>query len=143
METRLIIFLAFVSVTLITNTLLIWFAYRAFANFTVKVTETVSQFQTSGEIREWITAMQSASEQAVALTEETKIKMAEIEPVLDRTREQYQQALATVDAKLDMVANEITTNAAKMRDVVAKPAFSIVTFVAGLARFVETTESDE
>ena len=143
METRLVIFLAFVSVTLITNTLLIWFAYRAFANFTVKVTETVSQFQTSGEIREWITAMQSASEQAVALTEETKIKMAEIEPVLDRTREQYQQALATVDAKLDMVANEITTNAAKMRDVVAKPAFSIVSFVAGLARKLESIESDE
>ena len=143
METRIVIFLAFVSVALITNTVLIWFAYKAFANFTVKVTETVSQFQTSTETREWIAAMQSASEQAVALTEETKIKMAEIKPVLDRTREQYREALATVDSKLETVANEITTHAAKMRDVVAKPAFSIVTFVAGLSRFLETTESDE
>jgi hypothetical protein len=143
METRIVIFLAFVSVAVITNTLLIWFAYKAFANFTLKVNETVSQFQTSGEMREWIMTMQSASEQAVALTEATRIKMAEIEPVLDRTREQYQQALATVDSKLDAVANEITTNAARMRDVVAKPAFSIVTFVAGLTRFLETTESDE
>ena len=143
METRIVIFLAFVSVTVITNTLLIWFAYKAFANFTSKVTETVSQFQTSSETREWISSMQAVSEQAVAVTEATKIKMAEIEPLLDRTREEYRQALATVDSKLDTVANEITANAARMRDVVAKPAFSIVTFVAGLSRFIETTESDE
>ncbi len=143
METRIVIFLAFVSVTVITNTLLIWLVYKGFANFTFKVTETVTQFQTSGETREWITAMQSASEQAVAVTEETKMKMAEIEPVLDRTREQYRRVLATVDSKLDTAANEITTNAAKMRDVVAKPAFSIVTFVTGLRRFLETMESDE
>ncbi len=137
METRIVIFLSFVSVTVITNTLLIWFAYKAFANFTFKVTETVSQFRTSSETREWISAMQAASEQAVAVTEATKIKLAEINPVLDRTREQYQQAIATVDSKLDTVANEITANAARMRDVVAKPAFSIVTFVAGLSRFLE------
>jgi phosphoenolpyruvate carboxylase len=142
METRIVIFLAFVSVTLITNTLLIWLTYKAFANVRVKVTETVSQFQANGEMREWISAMQSASEQAVAVTEETKIKMAEIEPVLDRTREQYRQVLANVDSKLDTVANEITTNAAKMRDVVAKPAFSIVTFVGGLARFLENMENE-
>ena len=143
METRIVIFLAFVSVTVITNTLLIWFAYKAFANFTSKVTETVSQFQTSSETREWISSMQAASEQAVAVTEATKIKMAEIEPLLDRTREEYRQALATVDSKLDTVANGITANAARMRDVVAKPAFSIVTFVAGLSRFLETTKGDE
>src|SRR5437762_4453761 len=120
METRIVIFLAFVSVAVITNTLLIWFAYKAFANFTFKVTETVSQFQTSGETREWINAMQSASEQAVAVTEATKVKMAEVDPVLERTHQQYRQVLTTVDSKLDTVANEITTNAAKMRDVVAK-----------------------
>src|SRR5262249_702545 len=107
METRIVIFLAFISVTLITNTLLIWFAYKAFAKSTYKVTETVSQFQTSAEMREWVSAMQSASEQAIAVTQATKIKMAEIEPVLHRTREQYRRALATVDSKLDTVANEI------------------------------------
>src|SRR5437870_1654513 len=137
METRIVIFLAFVSVTVIGNTLLIWFAYEAFANFTFKVTETVSQFQTRSETREWINAMQSASEQAVALTEATKIRMAEVEPALEKTREQYRQALVTVDSRLDTVAKEITTHAEKMRNVVAKPAFSIVTFAAGLSKFFE------
>src|SRR5438128_11384374 len=116
METRIVIFLAFVSVTVITNTLLIWVAYKAFANVTFKITQTVSQFQTSGETREWIAAMQSASEQAIAVTEATKIQMAEVGPALDRTREQYRQVLTTVDSKLDTVANEITTNAVKIRD---------------------------
>jgi len=47
METQIVIFLAFISVTVITNTLLIWFVYKGFAGVTSRITETVSEFKTS------------------------------------------------------------------------------------------------
>jgi len=83
MEIRIVIFLAFVSVTVITNALLIWFAYKAFSNVTSKVTESVLQFETSSATKEWLTALQSASEQAIAVTEAAKIRVAGIEPALE------------------------------------------------------------
>jgi len=143
MEARIVIFLAFVSVTVVTNTILIWFAYKAFAGFTWKVTETVSQFETSSETREWLARLQSASEQAMTLTESAKLKMADVEPMLAGVHQQYRRTLAKVDSELESVAEEITTNAQKMRDVVAKPAFSVLAFVASLSRVLETMETEE
>ena len=143
MEERVVIFLAFVSATVITNTVLIWFAYKAFVTFTSKVTETVSQFEMSSETRAWLHTLQSASEEALAMTESAKAQTAEVTPVIDRVHQQYRQALVEVDSRLETIGNEITTNAKKMRDTVAKPAFSVLTFVAGLARVLETMETDE
>src|SRR5437588_11316664 len=96
MELRIVIFLAFISITLITNTLLIWLAYKAFADVTSKVTETVSQLETSSETREWIAMMQSASEQAVSLTEAAKVKLAEFEPLIENARQHHSETMAQV-----------------------------------------------
>src|SRR5260370_40275137 len=111
MEVRIVIFLAFVSVTLITNTFLIWFAYKAFANLTSNVTETVSQFGASNDTREWIALLQSASEQAISVTETTKTKMAEVDVALGNAQQRYHQTLTNADSKLETVAGEITTTA--------------------------------
>ena len=138
METRIVIFLGFVSVTVLANTLLIWFAYKSFARFTSNLTATVSQFQTSNETKAWLAMLQSSSEQAIAVTAEAKLRIAEFEPMLERAQQQYLSALTQVDSKLEMVAGEITTNAQKVRDIVTKPAFSTVAFAAALSHVLET-----
>src|SRR5438093_10984952 len=114
METRIVIFLALVSFTVLADTLLIWFAYKSFARFTLNITATVSEFQTSGESKAWLAMLQSTSEQAIALTATAKRRIAEFEPVLDRAQQRYLEALTQVDSKLEMVASEITTNAQKV-----------------------------
>ena len=143
MEIRVTVFLFFVFVTVASNTLLIWFAYKAFANITLKVTETVSEFEKSSETRQWIDSLQVAAEQAVAVTEGTKQKMAEIEPALGRVQENFKRTLVTVDSRLEEVAEGIDASTTKVRDVVAKPAFSVMTFAAGLARVIEANDRDE
>src|SRR5437773_3042830 len=139
MEIRIVIFLFFVFVTVTSNTLMIWFAYRAFAGMTTKVTETVSEFGKSSETRAWIDSLQVAAAEAVAVTEATKQRMAEFEPMITRAQANYKRALADADSKLEAVAEEVSVGARKMRDVVAKPAFSVMAFVAGLAKVVENT----
>src|SRR5215471_9113300 len=129
METRIVLFLAFVSIALITNTLLIFLVYKALSGVTSKITETFPIVSKS-EIRIWMSALQSASEQAVAVTEATKLKMAECLPVAENAHKNYQGVLKEVDSTLETVADQITTSARKVRDVVARPAFSFVAFAA-------------
>ena len=143
METRIVLFLAFVSIALIMNTLLIFFVYKALSGVTSKVTEGVSAVVTNSEIREWMTTLESASEQAVAATEATKMRMLECEPVIENARKNYYAALKKADSTMETVANEITQNAKKARDVVAKPAFSFIAFAAGLTRMIENLDSED
>jgi len=86
---------------------------------------------------------ESASKQAVAVTEATKIQIAEFEPALDRAQQHYLHTLARVDSKLEIAAGDITRNAQKIRDVVAQPAFSAVAFFTALSRVLETTEREQ
>ena len=143
MDIRIVIFLAFTMVTVVTNTLLIWFAYKAFANFTSKATETMMEFERSGTTKAWIESIQIAAQHAVSVTEAAKQQMAEFEPALGRVQERYAFALAKVDSKLNDAAEEISTGSRRMRDVVAKPAFSILTFAAGLSRALSDWDPEE
>jgi membrane-anchored protein YejM (alkaline phosphatase superfamily) len=143
METRIVIFLAFVSIALITNTLLIFFVYKALAGFTSKVTTTVSEFAVMTEMKDWMSALQTASERAVDITEATKVKMAESQPVVENAQKNYRAALQKVDSTMETVADQITTNAKKAKDVVSGPAFSFLAFAAGLAQRIENIETEE
>src|SRR5258706_2989633 len=109
MEIRLVIFLAFTSVTVVSNTLVILLAYRIFARLTSKVTETVAEVRNNTEAREWIDSLQVAAERAAIITEATKLKFADFDPVLSRTQENYRRTLATIDSKLDEAAGKINT----------------------------------
>ena len=140
MEIRIVIFLAFVSVTVVTNTLLLLFAYKLFSNVTSRVTETVAEFSKMGETREWIDSLQVAAEQAAQITEATKLKMEEFDPVLSRAQENYRRTLSAIDSKLETFAGSVDTTAQTIRDVVAKPAFAVVTFAAGITKVLEEFE---
>jgi phosphoenolpyruvate carboxylase len=134
MEIRIVVFLFFVSVTVITNTLAIFFAYRAFAGVTSKIGETMSDISKSSDTREVIDSLRVAAEQAAAVTESAKRRIAEFDPILARTQETYKRSLSIIDSKLENAADNINTSAEKMRDIVAKPAFSVASFAAGMAR---------
>ena len=134
MELRIVIFLAFTMVTVVTNSLLIWFAYKAFANFASKTTETMMEFERSGLTKAWIDALQTAAQQAVTVTDATKRRIADFEPVLGRVQQNYAMTLGTMDSKLDAAAEEISDGSRRVRDMVAKPAFTVMAFAAGLNR---------
>jgi hypothetical protein len=143
MELRIVIFLGLISITLITNTLLIWLVYKAFSEITAKVTGTVSQLESSTEAREWIGRMQSASEQVLSATETAKVRIAELEPLLVNARQQHRDTMARVDSALQGVADELAASARKMRDVVAKPAFSVLAFAATISQYLQSLETEE
>src|SRR5262244_773962 len=107
MEIRIVIFLAFVSVTLITNTLLILFAYRALAGMTSKVTSTVAELGKSSETRELIDSLHAAAENAALVTESAKLKVAAFTNVLSRVQENYHHSLDTAELRLEKVAENV------------------------------------
>jgi hypothetical protein len=143
MEIRLVVFLAFASVTVVTNTMMIWFAYKALAGISSKVTKTVSDLEKNNEIKQWIDSLQIAAEQAVIVTQSTKERIAGFEPVLVRAQEGFARSLAATDAKLNQIGEQVTSNATKMRDTVSKPASSIGAFAAGIMKVLETFGSRE
>src|SRR5215471_15519249 len=134
MEIRIVIFLAFVSVTLITNTLLILFAYRALAGMTSKVTATVAELGKSSETRELIQSLHAAAEQAASVTESAKLKFAGFTTVLSHVQENYGRTLDAADERLEQIAGNVDSASQKVRDVVAKPAFTVASFSAGFIR---------
>lgn len=143
MELRIVIFLGFVSVTVIANAFLVFGLYKAFAGLTNKVDSTVSAFQKNGEVKEWLDSLQTASAQAVTVTQATKEQIAEFEPVIARAQESYKSSLAQMDSKLEQVADQINTNAQKARDAVSKPAFSVMAFAAGIAKLFENVRGED
>jgi phosphoenolpyruvate carboxylase len=143
MEIQIVTFLGFVSVTVVFNTLIIFFAYKAFAGLTSKVTSTMSDVRANGETRQLIESLQVAAAQAAAATETTKATIAEFDPVLQRAQENYRRKLVEVDSKLEKAADEINTTARQVRDIVSKPAFSVATFAAGVAKVLQEPESEK
>src|SRR5262245_56737957 len=134
MEIRIVVFVALICVTIITNTLVLLFAYRTFAGLTSKLTSGISEFSKRAETRELIESMRSTAEHAAALTESIKVRMQDVDPVLRRTEEDYRSALSAVDSRVAKAAKDINTAAHTMRDAVAKPAFAVVSFAAGIRR---------
>jgi len=143
MEIRIVVFLAFACATVVMNTILIFFAYKAVAGLTNKVNTSVSEFKNNSETKEWLNSLQVSAAQAVTVTQATKERMAEFEPMMARAQENYTRSLANADVKLDEVATEINKNAEKMRDAVAKPAVSAMAFASGLAKVLESMQGDE
>jgi hypothetical protein len=142
MEIRIVVFLFFVSVTVITNTLAVFLAYRAFAGLTSKVSGAMSDISKSSDTRHVIDSLREAAEQAAMATESAKRRIAEFDPILARSHETYNRSLSLIDSKLEKAAENINTSAAKMRDIVAKPAFSVASFVAGMVRVLQQEKND-
>jgi predicted ATPase with chaperone activity len=125
------------------NTALIFVVYKAFSGLSMKVTATVSELEKTAELRQFLGSLHAASEQAVKVTQSTKERIAEFEPVISKVQETYNRSIAQVDSTLEKVAAQIDSSAEKVRDTVAKPAFSVMAFAAGLTKVMDTMKSDE
>jgi PleD family two-component response regulator len=136
-------FLALTSVTVIANTCAIYCAYRILAKLTSKVMEAASDIRKNTEAREWIQSMQIAAERAAAITQSTKQKMAEFDPAFGRVHEKYRHTLVVIDSKLDQAAEKINATSRDVRDIVAKPAFAVATFAAGVTKAIGSVETKE
>jgi hypothetical protein len=60
--------------------------------------------------------------------------MADFEPELGRAQENFNRTLVKADSKLEDVAEGIDNSAVWIRDLLAKPAFSVMAFAAGLKK---------
>ena len=143
MEVRILVFLAFTSLTVLVNTLLIFGLYKAFSGLTTKVESAASAFQPNSETREWLESLRMASEQALAVSQATKERMAEIEPALAKAQENFNRSLARADEELEKVATQIDESSQRVKDVVAKPAFSVMALAGKLTRIFGTMRAED
>jgi hypothetical protein len=143
MEIRIFIFLVLTSVTVMANTMAILCAYKIFAKLTTRVLETATDFRKNTATRDWIQSMQIAAERAAAITNSTKQKFAQFDPAFGRVHEKYRYTLVKIDSKLDEAAEKINTTTRDVRDIVAKPAFAVATFAAGVSKVMAGVETDE
>ena len=132
MESRLVIFLAFASVTLIANTLAIWFAYRALANMSSKVTESMREFSTSSTTQSWIESLEIASTQAAGVSAVVKEQIQNFDPVLARAQDVYGYGLAKIDAKFENVCDVVSRQVENAQAAIIRPAEKIGAVASGL-----------
>jgi hypothetical protein len=132
MSVLIVIFLIFISVTLVFNSIVIWFAYKAFASITTNVTETLRGIQTSDDAKSWLGALHSASFQAVAATGATKEVIADFEPTLAKAQSRFGYALASVDVRLERVHDRVRNRAEKVQSAIVRPAHRIGATISGV-----------
>src|SRR5687768_14574302 len=101
MRNQMIIFLAFVSVAVLVNAMIILFTYRAFASMTTKISDSIREMGGAPQVREWVKTMQAASERAVELTETTKVRLELSGPRLEEMQSLLGYGLAKVDVRFE------------------------------------------
>ena len=138
MTTEIVIFLAFTSLALITNAILLWVAYRGFANTVLKITQKAREFESRSATREFLNSLRHASEEVANATETAKVQFEKCESVLERTQARYGYTLAKLDTKFERAEKSICEGMDRFKDKVEGPAAKIAAFAAGM-RGVATT----
>jgi len=137
MEIQLAILLAFTSLTLIFNSVVIWFAYKAFVKASTRVTDTIRDIQTSENARGWLKALEVASAHAASVSTGVKQDLVHIDPILARAHAKYEFKLAEIDVQLDKAFSAVLNQTAKMERAVVQPAHRIGATFAGLREVVQ------
>jgi hypothetical protein len=143
MGVRIVIFLLFTSVTLIFNSMVIWFAYKAFANITTKVTETMREVHASDDVRSWLSALESASYQAVTVTGAAKERVSDFEPTLAKAQSKFGYGLAKVDVNMERFHETVRHHASKVQHTVTGPAHKIGATISGLQEVLLRFSGDQ
>jgi hypothetical protein len=132
MRAQLIIFLAFTSATLVFNAVIIWYAYKAFTNVTYKVTETLRELESSENSKVWLSALETASHQAVVLSDKAKTQLANFDPVLARAQAKYEFKLAQIDVQMEKGLNGIREKTESLQGSLVRPAHRLGATLAGV-----------
>lgn len=142
MGVKIVIFLIFTSVTLVFNSIVIWFAYKAFANITTKVTETMREIHANDEARGWLHALERASVQAVAATGYAKQSIVDFEPALARAQSKFGYGLATIDVRLERIHDKVSHHAARTHNAITGPAHRIGATLSGVQEVLNHLTGD-
>jgi hypothetical protein len=132
MESRIVIFLAFTSVALIFNSLVIWLAYKALADVTAGFTETLLELEKSSDVRSFLQTLEKVSLQAISVTETGKRKLAEFEPALAAAQSKYGFRLAQVDVQCERSLSRIQHEVGRVQDALVLPIERIGATLAGV-----------
>src|SRR4029453_12044070 len=122
MTAKMIIFLAFTSMTLLFNAVIIWYAYKAFFNVTFKVTEPLQDFKAQESPKVRVRWLETASTHAVALTDKAKTQLAHFDPVLARAHSKYEFRLAQIDVHMEKGINKIREKTESVQNSLVQPA---------------------
>jgi len=137
MEAQLAVFLGFVAVALIINTAIIFLLYKAFANLSTKVTESVHEFQSNPATREWLTTMQSTTAEAAKMTTVVRDEIVGLEAALARMQTSYTASLARADARFSLIWRAIHFAADTTERLVTWPIRTIHTAVVGFQGIID------
>jgi len=143
MDVQIVIFLIFISVTLIFNSVVIWFAYKAFASITTNVTETMRGVQGSEGAKAWLNALHSASFQAVAITGAAKEALTDFEPTLARAQSSFGYGLASVDVRLERAHDKVRGGAEAIHNAIVRPAHRIGATLSGVHEALQYLSGDQ
>ena len=143
METKLVIFLMFTSVTLIFNSFVIWLAYKAFANVSTMVTETVREAEASQDASAWIRALEAASSHAVVVTNATKTQLLNFDPVLSRAQAKFGFRLAEIDVQVERSLARALEQTEKAQRAVTGPARRLGATLSGVQEVIHYLSGDE
>jgi hypothetical protein len=143
MGVKIVIFLIFTSVTLVFNSIVIWFAYKAFATITTNITETMRGLQTSDDARTWLGALHAASFQAVAATGTAKKMIADFEPTLARAQSKFGYGLASVDVRLERVHDKVRGHAERVQSAIVGPAHRFGATMSGVQEALQYLSGDQ
>jgi len=137
MELQLVIFLAFTMVTLTANTLMILFAYKAFASITIKITDGLKELQSSPATHEWLRSLEKASVHAMKASQEAKERMAGFELDVARAQSVVGFALAKTDVKFERFCDKVSVNAESAQRAVVRNARKIGPTVSRVKNLME------
>ena len=143
MKAQLVIFLAFTSVAIVFNAVIIWYAYKAFFSVTFKVTETMRELQARDSMKVWLGALETASNQAVSLTDKAKTQLANFDPVLARAHSKYEFRLAQIDVHMEKGINKIREKTESLQGSLVQPAHRLGATLAGVFEVIHYFSGEE
>jgi hypothetical protein len=143
MKAQMVIFLAFTSVTVLFNAVIIWYAYKAFLSVTFKVTETMRELQARDSMKVLLSALETASNQAVSLTDKAKTQLANFDPVLARAHSKYEFRLAQIDVHMEKGINKIREKTESLQNSLVQPAHRLGATLAGVFEVIHHFSGEE
>jgi hypothetical protein len=144
METRLVIFLTFVSVTMIVNALFLFLTYKAFSALASKAADRMSEFETNAKTLKWLATLEFNSAEAARVTGMVRDRMAGFSESMEGIEADYGKSLSKAEAGFSLLFRGIRITAAAMDTVVKFPVKNILLMssVAGrLIAFIRGSEN--
>ena len=133
METRLDIFLACVSVTMVVNALFLFLTYKAFSALASKAMDRMSEFETNGQTQKWLATLVSNSAEAARVTGVVRERMAGLSESMESIESGYAKSLSNTEAGFSLLFRGIHFTAAAMDRIVKFPVKNVL-LVSSIAR---------